>query len=258
MSLRWGIARPTVEEIRRGGFSTPWDAPTIPPFPCRFRNGEILTLYWRTDPAAMAHLLPPPLEPVGEVACVHIYRMNDTDWLGPYAEANVMFGARLGERAGAYSPYLVLSSEVGVAHGREIHGQPKKLGEPAIAFRGDLIVGTVARNGIDVITGTMPYKQRACDVAEMKPWFDFATNLNLQAVDHIDGRAAIRQVTSRRLAEVVVHECWRGPGTVELRANAQLPVYRLPVIEPLEAFFWRADFTLVPGEVLHDDLEGAG
>jgi acetoacetate decarboxylase len=92
----------------------------------------------------------------------------------------------------------------------------------------------------------------------MKPWFDFATNLNLKAVDHIDGRAAIRQVTSRRLAEVVVHECWRGPGTVELRANAQLPVYRLPVIEPLEAFFWRADFTLVAGEVLHDYLEGAG
>jgi acetoacetate decarboxylase len=258
MTTRWGIARPTVEDIRRGGFATPWDAPTIPPFPFRFRNAVILTLYWRTDPAAMAHLLPPPLEPVGEVACVHIYRMNDTDWLGPYAEANVMFGARLGERAGAYSPYLVLSSEVGVAHGREIHGQPKKLGEPAIAFRGDLIVGTVARNGIDVITGTMPYKQRTCDVAEMKPWFDFATNLNLKAVDHIDGRAAIRQVTSRRLAEVVVHECWRGPGTVELRANAQLPVYRLPVIEPLEAFFWRADFTLVAGEVLHDYLEGAG
>ena len=258
MSPRWGIARPTVEDIRRGGFATPWDAPMIPPFPFRFRNAEILTLYWRTDPAAMAYLLPPPLEPVGDVACVHIYRMNDTDWLGPYAEANVMFGARLGDRAGAYSPYLVLSSEVGVAHGREIHGQPKKLGEPAIAFRGDLIVGTVTRNGIEVITGTMPYKQRACDAAEMKPWFDFATNLNLKAVDHIDGRAAIRQVTSRRLAEVVVHECWRGPGTVELRANAQLPVFRLPVVEPLEAFFWRADFTLVPGEVLHDYLEGAG
>ena len=151
----------------------------------------------------------------------------------------------------------MLSSDVGVSHGREIHGQPKKLGQPKIEFRGDLIVGTVERNGIEVLTGTIPYKQRACEPAAMKPHFDFATNLNLKVVDHIDGTPAIRQLTSRRLADVVVHESGRGPGTVELRANAQLPVFRLPVVEQLEAFFWRADFTLVPGEIIHDYLEAA-
>jgi acetoacetate decarboxylase len=89
----------------------------------------------------------------------------------------------------------------------------------------------------------------------LNPHFDFATNLNLKAVDHITGRPAIRQITSRSLTDVTVHEAWTGPGTVELRANAQLPVFRLPVIEPLEGFFWRADFTLVAGEIIHDYLE---
>jgi len=206
----------------------------------------------------MAFLLPPPLEPVGDVACVHIYRMNDTDWIGPYHEANVMFGARLGDRAGAYSPYLVLSSDIGVAHGREVHGQPKKLGQPGLEFRGDLIVGTVARNGIDVIIGTLPYKQYPVGLDALAPYFYFATNLNLKAVDHIDGRPAIRQLTSRALSDLVVHEAWSGPCTVELRANAQLPVCRLPVIEPLEGLFWRADFTLVAGEIVHDYLEAGG
>ena len=257
MSTRDGITRPTEDDIRRGGFSTPWDAPMIPPFPFRFRNAEILTVYWRTDPAAVAHLLPPPMEPLGDVVCCHIYRMHDTDWLGAYSEANVMFGARLGAREGAYSPYFVLSSDVGVTHGREIHGQPKKLGQPRVEIRGDLTVGTVERNGIDVLTATMAYKQRACDPADMKPHFDFATNLNLKAVDHIDGTPAIRQVTSRRLADVTVHECWTGPATVELRPNAQLPVHRLPVREMLQGFYWRADFTLVPGEILHDYLGDA-
>ncbi len=253
---RYGVTRPTEEDIRAPGFSTPWDAPMIPPFPFRFRDAEIMTLYWRTDPQAMAFLLPPPLEPVGDVACAHIYKMNDTDWIGPYCEANVMFGARMpGGPAGGYSPYLVLSSDTGVAHGREVHGQPKKLGNPAIDFRGDLIVGTVERNGIDVVTGTLPYKQQTAEAADLKPHFDFATNLNLKAVDHIDGRPAIRQITSRRLAEVSVHEVWRGPCTVELRPNAQLPVFRLPVVEPLEGFFWRGEFTLVAGEILHDYLE---
>ena len=252
---RFGLQRPSVETIRKGGFSTPWDAPMVPPFPFEFRNAEILTVYWRTDPGAMAFLLPPPLEPVGDVACVHIYRMNDTDWIGPYSEANVMFAARLGDRVGAYSPYLVLSSDIGVAHGREVHGQPKKLGQPGLAFRGDLIVGQVERNGIDVITATMPYKQHRIGTQELKPHFDFATNINLKAVDHIDGRPAIRQLTSRRLDNVRVHEAWTGPATVELRPNAQLPVFRLPVVEPLEGIFWRADFTLVAGEIIHDYLE---
>jgi acetoacetate decarboxylase len=253
---RYGVTRPTEDDIRHGDFSSPWDAPMIPPFPFRFRNAEIMTLYWRTDPSAMAFLLPPPLQPVGDVACVHIYKMNDTDWLGPYSEANVMFGAELpGKASGAYSPYLVLSSDIGVAHGREIHGQPKKLGLPSVEMRSDLIVGRVERNGIDVLTGTLPYKQKPVDASAMKPYFDFATNLNLKAVNHIDGRPAIRQLTSRRLAEVTVHEAWEGPCTVELRPNAQLPVYRLPVIEPLRGFFWRADFTLVAGEIIHDYLE---
>lgn len=245
-----------VEEILAPGFSTPLDAPTIPPFPFEFRNVEVLTLSYRSDPAAMACLLPPPLEVVGDTVLIHIYKMSDTDWLGPYGEANVMFGARLPSAnvVGAYSPYLYLSSDVGVTHGREIHGQPKKLGIPKLEARGDAWVGTVSRNGIDVITGTLPYKQRRGDLAELSQRIDFKTNFNLKAIDHIDATPAIRQITSRRLANVVVHECWSGPCTVELRPNIQAPVYRLPVVEMLDAFYWRADFTLVPGEVLHDYL----
>ena len=101
----------------------------------------------------------------------------------------------------------------------------------------------------------MAYKQSACEAADIKPYFDFATNINLKAIDHIDGRAAIRQLTSRALSDVVVHEAWTGPCTVELRANAQLPLFRLPVLEPLEGFYWKADFTLVQGRILHDYLE---
>ena len=247
----------TEEAIRAPGFSTPWDAPMVPPFPFAFRDATILTAYWRTDPDAIMHLLPPPLQATGDVVCAHIYRMADTDWLGPYGEMNVMVGARLGERSGGYSPYLALSSDIGVAHGREVHGQPKKLADPSIEMRGDLVVGRVARNGIDVLTVTMPYKQRAAGAEALAPHFDFRLNLNLKALDQIDGRPLCRQITSRRLADIAVHEAWEGNATVELRPNAQLPVHRLPVLEPLQAFLWRADFTLVPGEIVHDYLEGA-
>ena len=242
-------------DIIKGGFSTPLDAPMIPSFPFTFRDIKIFTLVYRTDVEAMRALLPEPLVPTGDEVMIHFYQMNDTSWVGPYNEVNVMFGAELpGKAVGSYSPYLFLSSDVGVTHGREIHGQPKKFGNPKIDFRGDLIVGTLERNGIDVVTGTMPYKQQEADISELSDVFPFATNINLKAVEHIEGSPAIRQLTSRSLSDVKVTECWRSPCTTELRANAQAPVHRLPVREMLDGFFWAAEFTLVPGEVLLDYL----
>jgi acetoacetate decarboxylase len=251
-----GLRKLTIDDIVAPGFSTPWDAPMVPPFPFTFRNVEVLTLAWRTSEEAVARLLPPPLEPTSDVVLAHIYKMNDVEWLGAYGESNVSIGCKMPGAgiAGSYSPYLFLSSDVGVVHGREIHGQPKKLGKPSLETRGDLIVGVVERNGIAVMTGTMPTKQRVDSLASLNQHFDFAENINLKSLDHIDGRPAIRQLTARRLSNVVVHECWGGPCTVELRPNAQAPIHRLPVADMLDGLHWRADFTLVPGRIIHDYL----
>ena len=156
---------------------------------------------------------------------------------------------------GGFSPFLFLNSDGGLAQGREVHGQPKKWGNPRIEYRSDLIVGVLERNGIDCCTGTMAYKQRRGSLDELKlSAFDFSLNLNYKVIQHITGETAVRQITSRQLADVRVHECWRGPCTVELRPNAQAALHRLPVVEELEGYYWKADFTLVPGEILHDYL----
>lgn len=238
-------------------WSTPWDAPLVPEFPFTFRNVEVLTLSYRTSPEAIASLLPPPLKPVGDQVVVHVYNMNDVEWLGSYGECNVMIGAEIpGKARGGYSPYLFLSSDVGLAHGREVHGQPKKLAHPRVEVRGDLIVGTVERNGIDVLTATMAYKQTRGTLEEFKKLtFDFAINLNYKVIPGIDGRTAVRQITSRKLADVRVDECWIGPCSVELRPNVQAPLFRLPVLEPGVGLYWKGDFTLVEGEVVHDYLK---
>lgn len=251
--------RPTVADILRPGFSIPWDSPMTPPFPFAFRNAEVLTVVYRADPAAAARLLPPPLESAGDTVMIHIYRMNDTDWIGKYGEANIMIPAKLpgAKSAAGYSPYFFLDAPVGIAQGREVHGQPKKFARPRLRRKGDIWMGRISRDGVDVVTATMAYKHERGDIADLKARFDFSVNLNLKAIDHISGRPAIRQLTSRRLANVKIHECWRGPCTVELRPHIQVPVWRLPVAEALEGFYWRADFTLVPGEVVFDYLAEA-
>jgi acetoacetate decarboxylase len=49
--MKWPTTR---ADIIKPGFSTPLDAPMVPPFPFTFRNAEILTLTYRTDPPAIA------------------------------------------------------------------------------------------------------------------------------------------------------------------------------------------------------------
>ena len=231
---------------------TPFDAPLVPRLPLRMRQTEILTVVYRTDREASARLLPASLDLLGDLVLVHLYRMHDADWFGAYGESAVQIPARhpATGTVGAYSPYLFVESDGAVAAGREVYGQPKKQAAVSLAPDGDLLVGRVTRNGIDVLTATMAYKQRAADAADLERHAAFRTNLNLKVVPSVDGGIAVRELTARTLADVDVRWAWRGPGTVELRPNAQAPVHRLPVLDVVEAFHWCADFTLVPGEVL--------
>jgi len=237
-------------------FETPFDSPIYPRFPMEMRNVEILTVFYRTDIDAARRLIPAPLELTSDTVIVHIYHMRDADMFGKYYESALQLPVTLPgtDLSGAYSPYLYLSSMGAVAVGREIYGQPKKGGEPRLEVRGDLFVGTVSRNGIDVITATLPYKTQRAELSEMLKVGDFRTNINLKVVNGVDGKIAIRQLTARRFEDVRVHECWSGPATIELRPNAQAPVYKLPVREMIAGFYWRTDFVLPWGQVLHDFL----
>lgn len=237
-------------------FSTPEHAPLVPRLPIEFRNTEIFSIWYRSKPDAIARLLPRPLEPVSDLVLVHFYAMHDPDRFGPHREFAMQIDARLpGTNVrGAYSPLLMLSTDGGLATGREIYGQPKKLGAPSLEVRGDLLVGVAARNGIDVVTGTMPYKPSLGSIDALLELMPFATNLNYKVVPDVTGGTAIRQLTARTLEEVSVHECYVGRATVEIRPNAQFPAHHLPVVESGEGYHWRTDFTLPFGRVIHDYL----
>lgn len=238
-------------------FSTPVGAPLVPRLPIRFRNTEVLTIWYRSDPEAIARLVPAPLQAVSDLVVLHFYAMHDPDRFGPHHEFAMQLDAAIPARGvrGAYSPFLMLTTDGGLATGRELYGQPKKLGRPRLEARHDLMVGVAERNGIDVVTGTMPYKPEPGSLAPLLERVPFATNLNYKVVPHVTGEDAVRQLTARTLQDVVVHECFTGPATVEIRPNAQFPAYLLPVRAMGEGYHWRADFTLPFGTVVHDYLD---
>lgn len=233
--------------------STPWDAPLVPTFPFDMRNVTILTAFYRTSIDQVAAILPPPLEPASDLVAVHIYKMSDSDFFGAYEESAVQVDAQVpGTNVrGAYSPYLFLNSDGAIAAGRELYGQPKKYGSPSLTVNQDLIIGQIERNGIDFLRVTTPYKQARSDISVARGMFDFVTNINYRVIPASTGGVETREITARELHNVTVHECWQAPGTVEIRPHAQAPVYRLPVKEMLDAFYWTCDFTLGPARVVH-------
>jgi acetoacetate decarboxylase len=141
-----------------------------------------------------------------------------------------------------------------MAGGREFHGQPKRIAEVTLEVIGDLHVGRVRHNGIDIFTGTMQYKASPSTAARLRSRVDPVTNINFKVINHIDGRPAVRQLTARDLTGLAVRECYEGPCTAEIRPSATAPLYRLPAVTFLEGFYWRCDFTLTGGRILHDYL----
>jgi acetoacetate decarboxylase len=231
--------------------STPVGAPLVPLLPIRMRRTEILTIVYRTGHDAAEALIPAPLRLASDLCVLHVYHMHDAEWFGNYCESAWQLPVLLPDDSPAvYSPFLVLESDGAVAAGREAYGQPKKAGQVQLEARGDLLVGTVARNGIAVATATMCWKQRTCSGSELDRLVPgAAVNVNLR-VRQEEGDIS-RELVTRRFADVVEHEAWTGPATLEMRPNAQLPVYLIAVRDIVLGLHRVVDLTLAPGRIIH-------
>jgi acetoacetate decarboxylase len=242
-----------------GIWSTPKLAPMYPPFPIRYKNVSILTTVYRTDPQAIEKHIDAPVSRNGDFVMIHNYFMPDVEGMGVVEETNVMVGVKVNSRGvdhfGGFSTNLLISSEVGLTQGREIHGQPKKMGNTKIKTENNEIVAEVFR-GEDLISRVvMPVSNEAAQIGELEKYFPFRENINHKIIRNIDGTQGINQITSRILSDVVVKECWRGPSQLTIEFNESAPFHLLPVLETLESFYWKADFALVPGTILYDYLK---
>ena len=242
-----------------GIWSTPKLAPMYPPFPIRYKNVVILTTVYRTDSHAIEKHIDAPVFRNGDFVMIHNYFMPDVEGVGVVEETNVMVGVKVNSKGvdhyGGFSTNLLISSEVGLTQGREIHGQPKKMGNTKIKTVNNEIVAEVFRGGDLISRVVMPVSNKAAQISELEKYFPFRENINHKVIRNIDGTQGINQITSRILSDVVVKECWRGPSQLTIEINESAPFHLLPVLETIESFYWKADFTLVPGTILYDYLK---
>lgn len=242
-------------EVLQQAFAMPLTSPAYSRGPYRFVNREYMIIAYRTDAAKLRAIVPEPLE-INErepLVKYEFIRMPDSNGFGDYTESGQVIPVSLSGRKGGYTHCMFLNDEGPIAGGRELWGFPKKLAQPTLQTETDTLVGTLDYGRVRIATGTMGYKHRDADLAQVKASLE-APNFLLKIIPHVDGTPRICELVEYSLENVELKGAWTGPGSLSLCSHALAPLAELPVLEVVSATHIIADLTLGLGTVVHDYL----
>ncbi|WP_424360403.1 acetoacetate decarboxylase [Methylocystis parvus] len=242
-----------LDDIRRTAFAMPLTSPAFPKGPYRFVNREYLIISYRTDPEALAKVVPEPLSFSDPIVNFEFIRMPDSTGFGDYTESGQVIPVTFEGRRGNYTHAMYLNDGPPIYGGRELWGFPKKFAQPSLGVERDALVGTLDYGSLRIATGTMGYKHVALDPAAVQKNMS-VPNYLLKIIPHVDGSPRILELVDYRLEDVTVKGAWTGPAALELAPHALAPVADLPVREILSATHILADLTLGLGTVVFDYL----
>ena len=117
----------TEDEVKSRAFAMPLTSPAFPPGPYRFVNREFLIITYRTDPEALAAVIPAPLTMTDPIVKFEFIRMPDSTGFGDYTESGQVIPVRFQGKSGAYVHAMYLDDLPPIAGGRELWGFSKKL-----------------------------------------------------------------------------------------------------------------------------------
>ncbi|WP_406305812.1 acetoacetate decarboxylase family protein [Streptomyces sp. NBC_00885] len=184
---------------------------------------------WESDPDAVAAVLPPPLKPT-ERPLVRA-SISKVDLSGhPLGAGSVAVAALHDGREGWYPLVMPMTHERALVGGREVFGEPKKLGEVGVERDGLVVRAVLARHGIafvevrGAVDGPLPLPETA---EKLDFYFKFLPAVDGQGFD----------------ADPVLVHCTRNEkfrklekltGDVVLRESMYDPVADLPVRRVVE------------------------
>jgi acetoacetate decarboxylase len=241
------------DNVRRTAWAMPLTSPSYPRGPYRFTNREFLVISYRTDPQALAAVVPEPLVPASDVVRFEFIRMPDSTGFGDYTECGQVVPVTFQGRSGSYVHGMYLDDDAPIAGGREIWGFPKKLGRPRLQVDKDTLLGTLDYGKSRVATATMGYKHRAASRdAVMNSLAQ--PNWLLKIMPDVDCSPRVCELVEYRLEDVALKGAWEGPAALQLFEHALAPVAALPVREVVGGLHLNTDLTLGLGRVVHDYL----
>lgn len=244
-------------------------AALVPPPPWHF-SGDALGIDFRGDPAAMAAVLPPGLEAVGDGSASFVFcdwsssadhdpRMLDDPARGQYKEAYLAVYARLDGLSVARVPYIWVDNDLSFARGH-IQGFPKKFGTVAITRAvavgrggphveaGAAFTGHVSSLGRQLARGRVtlgePAGSRFIPKALRLPVWH--TRL---VPDLSGGEPLVRDLARNIVTDFAVGQVWAGFGDLEFFDSEFEELGLLRPVEIVGAFRCSVAFSVLGAEV---------
>jgi acetoacetate decarboxylase len=221
------------------------------------KNREYFVIDYETDVDLLRKVVPEPLEVKSNIVKYEFIRMPSYG-LGDFTESGQVIPVTYKGEAGSYIHTMVLDGPTSVAAGREIWGFPKRSANPKLYIDNtDALVGVLDYGSLRVAQGVMGLKQRKVSLEAVHKAATQATFV-LKSIPHVDGTPRVCELVKFYLKDVVVHEAWTGPASLQLFEHALLPMAKLPVKRVVSAVHFVADVTVDYGVVVEDYLPETG
>lgn len=234
--------------------ATPLTAPPYPLAQNRFIDREYLNITYRTDPEALRHAVPEPLEFDEPLVRFEIMHMGDVGSFGPYTEAGIAIPVRFGDEPGEYLHAMYLNNFGATVAGRELSAFPKAMGDPELRVQDGVLVGTLDVTSERVATATMGYKHRRLD--EEEAYAQIAVSqFMLKTVRGYERKPVMCDLVRGEIQDLVIKEAWTGPARLQLFGHVAAPLADLPVLEVVGASHILTDLTLTRAVPVHNYLE---
>lgn len=179
---------------------------------------------WESDPDAVAAVLPPPLEPTGRpLVRATISKVELPGY--PLGAGSVAVAAAHHGVEGWYPLVMPMTHERALTGGREVFGEPKKLGEVTVDRDGPVVRAALARHGIafvevrGAVSGPLPAPE---PIRKTDFYFKFLPAVDGSGLD-------LDPVLVHCLRHEKVRRLERITGEVVLRESMYDPVADLPV-----------------------------
>ncbi|MEK3867938.1 acetoacetate decarboxylase family protein [Paenibacillus sp. FSL H7-0716] len=224
--------------------------------PTTFYDAEMLTVYWETKPEIIERLLPKPLKPTSRpLVNAFIANYPATNFCPPYREAGLFVLADYNGQLGNYCLSMPITSDIGMAMGREVCGLPKKMADVRMHTSEDGIDGAIGRHGIDFfnVKATMDghFNDNGAEKILEEYYGKDIPLYNIKYANAIDGNGFDLMptlVTQRLVSEVKVYKA--AEASITFQDSPHDPWSELEVVNMLGAVYTVSTNVLEKGKIL--------
>lgn len=224
--------------------SMPVDAPLYPRLPVHYRDTELLTIVYETDPQTVLDLIPEGLELPPPATATAMALGNRWTTIGPSTEMMIALHGSCEGTPIRFVPYMLVDADAAMAVGREVWGIPKKLGKVTITHEHEIAMCQVERPTGNLLATALVAPEQPVRPEELPP--SGGPFAYLKVIPDSEGgpQPAVAEITASRTVFTPI-EIWRGRGSLHLTGSSLLdPWHRVPVCTVRAAFSLRADVEL--------------